>query len=275
MGIKLTVIARPDDEARDSLYRAADIFLSPSDNVQETFGLTILEAGLAGLPVIASEYDGYKDTILHGQTGLLIPTVGPERTEYTDILAHLWYDSDYHLRLAQQTALSVPALAEGLAGLISSREQRLAMGRAAREHVLGNYVWDKIIAEYLALWEELRARPVAREPLRAVSHPLQFSFARIFGDYTTEMLSSELRLVWSRSGEALYRGKEAPVYYAGVEEFIAENALRKMLFQARKAISVAELRVCLGEFALFGEEADFHILWALKHDFLEVAHDEA
>lgn len=275
MGIKLTIASRPTDEARDSLYQAADIFLSPSDNVQETFGLTILEAGLAGLPIIASEYDGYKDTVLHEKTGLLIPVIGPVCTEYTDILAHLWYDSDYHLRLAQQTALCVPALAEGLAGLIASKERRLTLGRAAREHVLGNYIWDKIIPKYLALWDELRVNPVARESLRKIRHPLQFSFARTFEDYTTESLSPELRLAWSRSGEAMYRGKEAPVYYAGIEEFISENALRKMLFQARKVTTVAELRVCLAEFALSGEAADFHILWALKHDFLEVADHDA
>ncbi len=269
MGIKLRVAARPADAERDELYRAADIFLSPSDNVQETFGLTILEAGLAGLPVIASDYDGYKDTIVHGKTGLLIPVTCPARTEYTDILAQLWYDSEYHLRLAQQTALSVPRLAEALAGLITDKKRREAMGRAAREHVLANYAWEKIITEYLALWEELRAKPVDREALREAGHPLQFSFARLFEAYGTDELSADLRLSWSRAGEALYRGKEAPVYYAGMEDFIAERVLRKMLFQARKSISVAELRAGLREFGLAGEEADFYILWALKHDFLE------
>lgn len=275
MGVKLTVAARPTDAERDSLYRAADIFLSPSDNVQETFGLTILEAGLAGLPVIASDYDGYKDTVLHGKTGLLIPVTCPSRTEYTDILAHLWYDSEYHLRLAQQTALNVPALAEALAGLIADKARREAMGRAAREHVLKNYVWDKIIAEYLALWEDLRARPVQREALRGMGHPLQFSFARLFEGYGTDELSADLRLIWSRAGEALYRGKEAAVYYGGMEELINERILRKMLFQARKNVSVADLRAGLSEFALYGEEADFYILWALKHDFLEAASKDA
>lgn len=275
MGLKLTVAARPTDAERDSLYRAADIFLSPSDNVQETFGLTILEAGLAGLPVIASDYDGYKDTVLHEKTGLLIPVICPSRTEYTDILAHLWYDSEYHLRLAQQTALSVPRLAEGLAELIADRERRETMGRAAREHVLKSYVWDKIIAEYLALWEELRARPIEREALRGIGHPLQFSFARLFEAYGTSELSGDLRVIWSRAGEALYRGKEAPVYYGGMEEFIVEPVLRKMLFQARKSVSVADLRAGLRAFALSGEEADFYILWALKHDFLEAACEDA
>ena len=269
MGLALEVVSRPDDDTRDSLYQAADIFLSPADNVQETFGLTILEAGLAGLPVIASDYDGYKDTVVHGKTGLLIPTIGPVNTEYTDILAHLWYDSQYHLRLAQQTALSVPALAEALAGLIADPERRRGMGAAARRRVLAGYTWDKIISAYLSLWEDLRARPVPADNLRAQAHPLQFSFSKLFGEYTTKALAPDLQVVWSRSGEALYRGQEAPVYYAGIDSSLNDRALRKMLLKARKPVSVADLREALLEFDLRGEQADFHILWCLKHDFLE------
>ena len=269
MGLRLQIAARPTDEERDSLYQAADIFLSPSDNIQETFGITILEAGLAGLPVIASDYDGYKDTVIHGQTGLLIPTTGPAQTEYTDILAQLWYDSHYHLRLAQQTALDVPVLAEALAALIGDAERRRAMGAAARRHVLDNYIWDKIIARYVALWEDLRTRPAPAGALRDAPHPLHLSFTDLFGKYTTQRLAPELRLVWSRSGEALYRGQEAPVYYAGIDSAIDEQALRAMLFKSRKPVSVADLRAALHEFDLAGEQADFHILWALKHDFLE------
>lgn len=275
MGLRLQVAVRPTDDERDSLYQAADIFLSPSDNVQETFGITILEAGLAGLPVIASDYDGYKDTVIHNETGLLIPTLGPADTEYTDILAQLLYDSHYHLRLSQQTALSVPSLADALAGLIGDPARRRAMGAAARRHVLDNYTWDGIIARYVALWEELRARPAPAETLRSVPHPLHMSFGNLFGGYTTQRLTPGLMLVWSRSGEALYRGQEAPVYYAGIDGVIDEQALRAVLFKARKPVSVAALRAVLDEFGLAGEPADFHILWALKHDFLEACRAES
>jgi len=41
-------------------YASADVFMSLSDNIQETFGLTPLEAMAAGLPVIASDWDGYR-----------------------------------------------------------------------------------------------------------------------------------------------------------------------------------------------------------------------
>lgn len=56
------------------VYAAANVFLSHSDNIQETFGLTILEAMLAELPVIASAWNGYRDLVVDGQTGFLLPT---------------------------------------------------------------------------------------------------------------------------------------------------------------------------------------------------------
>ena len=56
-------------------------FISLSDNIQETFGLTIIEGMAAGKPVIATDWDGYRQTVRHGDTGFLIPTYMPQLTE--------------------------------------------------------------------------------------------------------------------------------------------------------------------------------------------------
>ncbi len=120
MELELNIIARPSDSIKLDLYRAADIFVSISDNPQETFGLTILEAGAMGLPVIASEYDGYRDLILDGETGILIETVGVEETSDLDIMAPLCFDNQYHLLMAQQTAVLTPQLADALKKLLKN-----------------------------------------------------------------------------------------------------------------------------------------------------------
>ena len=52
---------------------AADLFCSPADNLQETFGLSVLEAMASSLPVVASDWNGYRDLVLHGSTGWLVP----------------------------------------------------------------------------------------------------------------------------------------------------------------------------------------------------------
>ena len=56
------------------LYSAADVFVSPSDNIQETFGQTVLEGMSSGLPVVCSDWEGYSVSVLHEKTGFRIPT---------------------------------------------------------------------------------------------------------------------------------------------------------------------------------------------------------
>ena len=61
------------DEDRKLALAAADLFCSPADNLQETFGLSVLEAMASSLPVVASDWNGYRDLVLHGSTGWLVP----------------------------------------------------------------------------------------------------------------------------------------------------------------------------------------------------------
>ncbi len=49
------------------------------DNMQESFGLTPIEAMAAGLPRVISDWDGYRDSVQHGEDGFLIRTIQPPR----------------------------------------------------------------------------------------------------------------------------------------------------------------------------------------------------
>lgn len=49
---RLRIFKDFDSGLKPTLLAAADIFVSPSDNLQETFGLAIIEAMAAGLPVV-------------------------------------------------------------------------------------------------------------------------------------------------------------------------------------------------------------------------------
>ncbi len=64
-------------DVRFSIWSAADIFCSLSDNIQESFGLTVIEAMAAELPVIAANWDGYRDAIEHGVSGVLVDSYMP------------------------------------------------------------------------------------------------------------------------------------------------------------------------------------------------------
>jgi glycosyltransferase involved in cell wall biosynthesis len=57
-------------------YRAADIFVLPS--FSEAFPLTLLEAGAAGLPIIATDVGGVSDILHDGINGVITKTGDPE-----------------------------------------------------------------------------------------------------------------------------------------------------------------------------------------------------
>ncbi|MDW0297302.1 MAG: glycosyltransferase family 4 protein [Nitrososphaeraceae archaeon] len=59
-----------DEEKLIEAFQSAHVFVSPSRF--ETFLLTSLEAQSAGTPVIASNISGPKETVIRGQTGLLV-----------------------------------------------------------------------------------------------------------------------------------------------------------------------------------------------------------
>ncbi len=272
IGLPLVLVTRPDEERKRLLFGAVDVFVSLADNPQETFGLTLLEAMAASLPVVASDYDGYRDIVDHGRTGFLAPTLGLADTGPRDVLAPLCYDNYTHLRLAQGLAVDVAAVAEALGRLAGDPGLRRAMGAAGRARLEAGFTWDVVVAEHVRLWESLAAAPVPdRERLRAVPHPSALAYGEMFAGYPTQVLSDAVRLVWSRAGRAVYRGRDFPLVYEGLGGEISPTALRTLLFLARGGCPGRMLaaRLAAAEPSLDLFAAAFHVVWALKQDLLE------
>ncbi len=272
LGIRFQCVPSPDSAARKDLFAAADIFLSPVDNPQETFGLTLLEAGASSLPVIASDYDGYRDLVVPGETGLLVPTLGSDISAESDALSGVWFDNQHHLQIAQQTVVDVPALARAIASLAADANLRARMGAAARARVLAGYTWPGVIKRYCALWDELAAAPADKPP---AAHPLHPAFGEIFSGYYSRSAQALAErggtVAWTRTGEAVYREQDFPVLYAGIERLVDPQALRHLLFKARKPVPLADiLSAQAGAHTPAAEREAFLVLWALKHDLLEI-----
>jgi glycosyltransferase involved in cell wall biosynthesis len=77
LGIEKQVIIRAHPTLTEGplYYSAADIFVSPVETLQESFGISPLEAMSSSLPAVVSDWSGYQDTVLHGQTGFRIKTL--------------------------------------------------------------------------------------------------------------------------------------------------------------------------------------------------------
>ncbi len=154
-------------EIRHSIWQAADLFLSLSDNLQESFGLTPVEAMAASLPVVVSDWDGYRDTIRDGIDGFRVPCVSPAPGFGSDLAARFELGVDnydhYCSATSQFIAVDVDAAATALSHLFTNPELRQQMGAAGRVRAVQTYDWSTIIQQYQALWQQLAELRVASD----------------------------------------------------------------------------------------------------------------
>jgi glycosyltransferase involved in cell wall biosynthesis len=185
---------------------AADIFVSFSDNLQESFGLTPIEAMAAGLPVVTSDWSGYRDSVRDGIDGLRIPTLmqPPGMGEALAFIptAGIAPHSTMVGAAAQITALDTVAAATALTTLIDDPDLRQRMGAAGRARARETFDWPVIVRAYQRLWAELAAiRAAAPEavpllPGRA-ARPLAMDPFALFREFPTRFLAAGTRIALS------------------------------------------------------------------------------
>jgi starch synthase len=160
--IALSFLDGRDAAQKATALAAADVFCSFSDNIQETFGLTPIEAMSAGLPVVASDWDGYRDTVRDGVDGFLAPTIMPPAPLGADLAARHEDGTDSYDRycghVSQLCAVDAGAAERAFRRLFADPELRQRMGEAGRRRAEAVYDWRHVIAAYQALWAELAER---------------------------------------------------------------------------------------------------------------------
>ncbi len=204
--VRTSIVDGRDARIRRSVWHAADVFVSPSDNIQETFGLTVIEAMASGLPVVASDWDGYRDMVLDGVTGFLVPTAmvaGATATATARLLiGELNYDH-FLAECSQATAVDIAGMSEALTRLVSDAALRLRMGAAGRARAREHFAWARVIGAYEELWRSQDAERRERASLgagesrwRGAAGPAAYpSPERTFAGYPTRCLDGQDRVL--------------------------------------------------------------------------------
>jgi glycosyltransferase involved in cell wall biosynthesis len=155
--IRVSFVDGTEPVKRFAVWRAADLFTSLSDNIQETFGLVIVEAMASGLPVIASDWNGYRDLVSDGETGFLVPIL-MIRDATTDLVSRLQMEEinyDHFLAECSQAVVVDNSVAtQAYARLIGDAGLRRQMGQAGRLRVEQTFSWPRIIQAYESLWKD-------------------------------------------------------------------------------------------------------------------------
>jgi glycosyltransferase involved in cell wall biosynthesis len=185
-------------DTRFSIWSVGDFFISFSDNIQETFGLTPIEAMAAGLPCVVTDWNGYRDTVRDGEDGFRIPTFAPRPGDGRD-LAYAFADRGLNYQgyvggTGQYTALDYAAAARAIADLADNADLRRRMGAAAQARARSVFDWAAIIPQYQALWSEQDARRRAAPPRPSdPANPFRPDPFRLFAAYPTHHLDEGCR----------------------------------------------------------------------------------
>lgn len=211
----VTLDGRNSDD-RKTAWASADVFCSLSDNIQETFGIVPIEAMAAGIPVVVSDWDGYKDTVRDQVDGFRIPTLMPTAGSAGDLAFRHALDIDTYDMYCGHTcsliAVDVDTTADAFTQLFSSRELRQKMGAAGQERARSVFDWSVIIPQYEALWAELDAIRMAQgKLLKPTPHewPARMDPFYAFAAYPTQTLIPDtiLSLVDNDFDVAMHRAQ--------------------------------------------------------------------
>jgi phosphatidylinositol alpha-mannosyltransferase len=123
-------LGRLTDHDKARFFASADIFCSPATG-QESFGVVLLEAMAAGVPIVASDIHGYKNVVQRDVQGILVE---PRNHR---------------------------ALAAALYKLANDEELRHRMGEAGRA-MAPDYSWDRVTERIVDFYHEVRERVAAR-----------------------------------------------------------------------------------------------------------------
>lgn len=212
--VQVRVLDGRDSAARNTAWACADVFCSLSDNIQETFGIVPIEAMAAGLPVVVSDWDGYKDTVRDGVDGYRIRTLQPQSGLGADLAVRHALDLDtydmYCGHACSLVAVDVQATAAAFGRLFASADLRRTMGEAGQQRARRDYDWTAIIARYETLWAQQNdIRLASQQQLKPLPNPwpARMDPFHAFGNYPSHVLGTEtvLRLVDASPDVAIRR----------------------------------------------------------------------
>lgn len=115
-------------EDMPELFRGAALAVLPAQ-AREGLPRSLIEACASGLPLVASDVEGIREVLLHGQNGLLVPPG------------------------------DVQALASAWIEILQDPLRRSAMGRASRALALEHFDQEKVLEATLAVYAELGLIP--------------------------------------------------------------------------------------------------------------------
>ncbi len=276
-GMQDTVVFRTDVSPSEKrlLYHAADIFFSPSDTLQESFGLSVVEAMASGLPQVVSDWDGYRELVADGETGYLIPTWWGRCDE--ELTYSGWFSGSEHdhVALGQSVAINLHNWNEAITSLVSNPPRLHEMSLKSRERAVSHYSNKVIAARYQKLAVDLVEMRRAHNPVFTTKRNVPFytpEYYSTFAHYATFHLEPTAFLITTGDTAEL---KEFLLRYTLLDRW-GDLYDTELLTAIQMDVSVGPitvsniLKVQAGKHPNSSHRTIRHIMWLVKHGFVEI-----
>jgi glycosyltransferase involved in cell wall biosynthesis len=144
LGLSKKIIFSSGRASRDFMpymLSACDVYAAPSR--LEGFGMTQVEAGACGKPVVGIRAMAMLDTLVHGETALLADVAQEIRIGETTVGEEAGFEAGHHVKFAALRVVdyraSVKDIADHLRVLLNDPGLRMKMGAAGRKRAVEKY----------------------------------------------------------------------------------------------------------------------------------------
>ena len=123
---RISIKGRIENRFVPDVLQSCDVFCAASKLDSESFGVAVVEAMAMKVPVVVTAVDGFKEVVVDGETGFVVPKG------------------------------DIEVMAQKLEELILDKEKRMYMGQNGRQRVETLYDWEKNVDIMETLYVELR-----------------------------------------------------------------------------------------------------------------------
>ena len=258
---RVEFVVEPNNEKKLALFSAADFFVSIADNPQETFGLTVLEAMHAGIPVVVSDYDGYRE-LAGDEAGIRVPTLWTQM-DGIGAVESVMDMRTLHRYMAQATSIDMPALKDALRQMYTDAQLRAALGQQARERFLRLFSHRDIIARLEKLWLSGKLQFSLND---APLPPMKMDLFHTFSHYVTGLLSAEDVVSATDFSRELLRANVDYPLLPNMSDLVDQARAKTIVTHCLEQKDIASLLQEFGD----SWRTRFLLMWMLKHDLIEI-----
>jgi D-inositol-3-phosphate glycosyltransferase len=269
LGGRVKLLPEVDEGAKVDLYQACDLFVAPSDSIQESFGLTVIEAMACGLPVVASDWDGLRDTVSEEETGVRIPTYMPILKSLVWEPETIYMNDTLHLLFAQAVALDNVQLVAAIVRLTNDERLRTRMGRVARERAESMYDLRAVGASLREILTN--SAPPSRVPAEGFEGAHDMTLWEVFAHYPTRSLHDSMLLEFTPLG-AEFLSTDPGVYLVPeLSHFLVLDKAKEITEFCTRPRALGAIVDSFHSENIEPERLVYTAYWLLKQGFLSLA----